>query len=91
MDGSTIPARRACVLYFHATAVDVVTDAGWELMERFVLWALGLLEAAADPKGALTVKWGALKAYFIRVHARFAVLRGASNTNDYDSIQGDRR
>jgi len=60
MDGSKTPERRACI-FVHTTEIPVLTDDGWGLVKRSVLWAIGQL-APVTPKGALAVTWGALKA-----------------------------
>jgi len=59
MDGSTTPARRVGI-FVHTTALPVLTDDGWGLVKRSVLWALGQL-TPVTPKGALAVTWGTLK------------------------------
>lgn len=61
-DGNPLPARRVFA-FAHENLTPLMTDAGWGLMERSVLWALGMLdESAVDPGDAVTSTWGAVKA-----------------------------
>jgi hypothetical protein len=59
MDGVPVPARRV-FLFPHANLIPNLTDDGWGLVERSVLWALGVL-ATVNPQGAVTTTWGGLK------------------------------
>jgi hypothetical protein len=61
MDGAAIPARRVFVFLF-ADMIPVLTDEGRGLVERSVLWALGMSASAVTPEGTATATWGALKA-----------------------------
>jgi hypothetical protein len=61
-DGVPVPARR--VFTFHnAALVPLLNDAGWTILERSVLWALGRLSSTAvTPEDAMATTWGDLKA-----------------------------
>lgn len=59
MDGTTAPARRVNI-FPHTTAITSLTDEAWKLIERSVLFGLGLMPV--NPKGALVETWGVLKA-----------------------------
>lgn len=62
MDGVAVPARRV-FLFPHANMIPLLTDAGWGLVERSVLWAMGMLsETAVTPEDAVAETWGAIKA-----------------------------
>ena len=54
-------------IFPHSTGWDVITDDGWKLIERSVLYAMDLLIPAADTpvseEGKLTTTWGQLKSY----------------------------
>jgi len=58
MDG-TAPSRRVNI-FPHTTAITSLTDDAWTLIERSVLFGLGLI-TPVSPKGALAVTWGTLK------------------------------
>nr|MBC8228331.1 hypothetical protein [bacterium] len=57
IDG-TAPARRVNI-FPHTTAITFLTDDAWTLIERSVLFGLGLI-TPVSPKGALAVTWGNL-------------------------------
>ncbi len=59
-DGNPLPARRVFVFLFEGL-VPVLTDPGWGLVERSVLWALDMA-SPVSPEGAAAVTWGELKA-----------------------------
>lgn len=62
MDGNPIPARRVYT-FIEADLALAVTNDGWALFERSVLWALGkLTSAAVDPDQKLSLTWGEVKA-----------------------------
>jgi hypothetical protein len=64
MDGVPVPARRVFTFPFE-TLIPLLTDDGWGLVERSVLWALGMLsETAVTPEGAAAATWGDLKAHY---------------------------
>jgi len=63
MDGVPVPARRVFVFLF-ADLIPNLTDDGWGLVERSVLWALGMSTTAVTPDGAVAVTWGDLKAHY---------------------------
>ena len=54
-------------IFPHSTGWDMITDDGWKLIERSVLYAMDLLIPAADTavseEGKLTTTWGQLKSY----------------------------
>ena len=64
MDGVAVPARRVFV-FSHAVMIPLLTDDGWGLVERSVLWALGMLpvlpETSVNPAGRAATTWGRLK------------------------------
>ncbi|MFC1717029.1 hypothetical protein ACFL6S_25400 [Candidatus Poribacteria bacterium] len=62
-DGSTTPARRACT-FLHNSAIPLLTEDGWGLIERSVLWALGQIGVAVEPREAVTTTWGTLKTHY---------------------------
>jgi len=59
-DGSIVPARRIFV-FPHSKAIPLLTDAGWGLLERSVLWALGMPMSDVKPEASLATTWGSLK------------------------------
>jgi len=59
IDGTAL-ARRVNI-FPHTTAITSLTDDAWTLIERSVLFGLGLI-TPVSPKGALAVTWGTLKA-----------------------------
>jgi hypothetical protein len=62
MDGAPVPARRVFV-FIHELITPLLNDAGWGLVERSVLWAMGALsETAVTPEAAVATTWGDLKA-----------------------------
>lgn len=63
MDGSEVPARRVSV-FPNTSALPLLTDDGWKLIENSILWALGELGMSVDSKGSVTATWGALKTYY---------------------------
>ena len=48
-------------LFPHSTRWGNLTDDGWKLIERSVLYALGKLPMAVEPVGKLAVRWAAIK------------------------------
>ncbi len=61
MDGAPVPARRVFV-FIHELITPLLNDAGWGLVERSVLWAMGALsETAVTPEAAIATTWGDLK------------------------------
>ncbi len=61
-DGVPVPARRVFV-FIHELITPLLNDAGWGLVERSVLWAMGALsETAVTPEAAIATTWGDLKA-----------------------------
>ena len=63
MDGSKTPARR---VFSFGTRENFPTlsDDGWLLTENSILWALGQLGVAVDPREAITTTWGTLKTHY---------------------------
>jgi hypothetical protein len=60
-DGNPLPARRVFA-FAHANMTPLLTDEGWGLIERSVLWALGALSTTAvSPDGAVAATWGSIK------------------------------
>ena len=63
-DGSVMPARRV-ISFLHDSAIPLLTDDGWTLIENSVLWAVGAIGSvggAVDPRETMTTTWAALKA-----------------------------
>ncbi|MFC1717803.1 hypothetical protein ACFL6S_29355 [Candidatus Poribacteria bacterium] len=62
-DKGKTPARRVAMFLFDNTPL-ALTEDGWTLVERSILWAIGEIGAnqPVDPEGALAVTWGHLKA-----------------------------
>lgn len=60
MGDAVVPARRIFV-FPHSRAILVLTDDGWGLLERAVLWALGMSTLDVDPSATLANTWGSIK------------------------------
>lgn len=45
----------------HSTGWNMVTDDGWELIHRSILYALGQIPQDVEPAGKLAITWGQLK------------------------------
>ena len=62
-DKGKAPARRVAIFLFNDTPL-ALTENGWTLVERSILWAIGEIGAdqPVDSEGALAVTWGHLKA-----------------------------
>ena len=60
-DGSKVPARRV-LTFLHNSAISQLTEDGWTLIERSLLWALGEIGMAVEPNESITAAWGAMKA-----------------------------
>ena len=45
----------------HSTGWEMITDDGWKLIERSVLYALGRIPQAVSPENALAVTWGYIR------------------------------
>jgi len=54
-------ARRVAMFLFDDTPL-ALTEDGWTLVERSILWAVGEIGHSVEPSDALTVTWGHLKA-----------------------------
>ena len=63
MEGVPVPARRVSV-FVHENNTLALTDAGWELFERAVLWAAAKLDTSVTPEEAIAITWGDLKALY---------------------------
>lgn len=61
MDRVPVPAPRI-LIFLHENMTEFVTDDGWELVERSVLWAVGA--ASVTPEEAIATTWGDLKALY---------------------------
>ena len=61
MDGVPVPAPRV-LIFLHENMTAFVTDDGWKLVERSVLWAVGA--ASVAPEAAMATTWGDLKALY---------------------------
>ena len=64
IEGVPVPGPRVFV-FLHENNTEFVTDDGWGLIERSVLWAVGQLDGAAvTPEEAIATTWGDLKALY---------------------------
>ena len=64
MDGVAVPAPRV-YMGLQSGAAASVTDVGWGLFERAVLWSVGQLSGASvTPEEAIATTWGDLKAHY---------------------------
>ena len=59
-DKGKAPANRVAMFLFDDTP-SVLTEVGWTLVERSILWAIGELVQPVNPAGSLAVTWGSLK------------------------------
>jgi len=59
-DKGKAPARRVAMFLFDDTPL-ALTEDGWTLVERSILWAVGEIGQSVEPSDALTVTWGHLK------------------------------
>lgn len=60
-DKGRTAGRRVAMFLFNDTPL-ALTEDGWTLVERSILWALGEIGQPVEPEGALAVTWGHLKA-----------------------------
>ena len=56
----TASARRVAMFLFDDTPL-VLTEDGWTLVERSILWAVGEIGQSVEPSGALAATWGDIK------------------------------
>jgi len=54
------PAPRVAMFLFDDTP-SVMTEDGWTLFDRTILWAIGELVQPVEPKNALAVSWASIK------------------------------